>query len=263
MKQELRLFFTALQFYTRLPIPAWIGYSPEDMNKSTRYLPLIGWIVGFISCVFLLLGSFLIDLSTGIILSMISSILLTGAFHEDGFADACDGFGGGWTKEKILEIMKDSRVGTYAVVGLILLLGLKFSLLKALIPFIQNQPVLVLLTLISAHALSRLMAATMIFTNDYVRFTNDSKSKPVAEVGSKNTLLIAAIFAFIPLLTLCFLLNQPVLLLVVPFLYLIKIMLARYFTKWIGGYTGDCLGTTQQVCEIGFYIFTAILWKFI
>jgi len=263
MKQELRFFFTALQFYTRLPIPAWVGYSPEDMNKSTRYLPLIGWIVGFISCVFLLLGSFLIDLSTGIILSMISSILLTGAFHEDGFADACDGFGGGWTKEKILEIMKDSRVGTYAVVGLILLLGLKFSLLQALIPFIQNQPVLVLLTLISAHALSRLMAATMIFTNDYVRFTNDSKSKPVAEVGSKNTLLIAAIFAFIPLLTLCFLLNQPVLLLVVPFLYLIKIMLARYFTKWIGGYTGDCLGTTQQVCEIGFYIFTAILWKFI
>jgi len=263
MKQELRFFFTALQFYTRLPIPAWVGYSPEDMNKSTRYLPLIGWIVGFISCVFLLLGSFLIDLSTGIILSMISSILLTGAFHEDGFADACDGFGGGWKKEKILEIMKDSRVGTYAVVGLILLLGLKFSLLKALIPFIQNQPVLILLTLITAHALSRLMAATMIFTNDYVRFTNDSKSKPVAEVGSKNTLLIAAIFAFIPLLTLCFLLNQPVLLLVVPFLYLIKIMLARYFTKWIGGYTGDCLGTTQQVCEIGFYIFTAILWKFI
>ncbi|SEJ18433.1 cobalamin-5'-phosphate synthase [Dyadobacter koreensis] len=263
MKQELRFFFTALQFYTRLPIPAWIGYSPEDMNKSTRYLPLIGWIVGFISGVFLLLGSFLIDLSTGIILSMISSILLTGAFHEDGFADACDGFGGGWTKEKILEIMKDSRVGTYAVVGLILLLGLKFSLLQALIPFIQNQPVLVLLTLISAHTLSRFMAVTMIFTHAYVRFTNDSKSKPVAEIGSKNTLLIAALFAIVPLLALSFLLNQPVLLLVVPFLYLIKIMLARYFTKWIGGYTGDCLGATQQVCEIGFYMFTAVLWKFI
>lgn len=263
MKQELRLFFTALQFYTRLPAPAWVGYNPDDMNKATRYLPLIGWIVGLISGLILLLGVYLINLSIGIILSMISSILLTGAFHEDGFADACDGFGGGWTKEKILEIMKDSRVGTYAVVGLTLLLGLKFSLLNALIPFIQNQPALVFLTLISAHGLSRFMAVTMIFTHHYVRFTNDSKSKPVAEVGSKNTLFIAGVFALIPLFCLCFLLNQPLILLVVPVLYLIKIMLARYFKKWIGGYTGDCLGATQQVCEIGFYIFTAILWKFI
>ncbi|WP_159475754.1 adenosylcobinamide-GDP ribazoletransferase [Dyadobacter sp. 3J3] len=263
MKQELRLFFTALQFYTRLPVPAWVGYNPDDMNKATRYLPLIGWIVGLSSGIFLLLGSYLTDISTGIILSMISSILLTGSFHEDGFADACDGFGGGWTKEKILEIMKDSRLGTYAVVGLILLLGLKFSLIKAIIPYIQNQPFLVLLTLISAHALSRFMAVTMIFTHTYVRFTEDSKSKPVAEVGSKNTLFIAAIFALIPLLLLCFLLNQPVFVLVIPLLYLIKILLARYFTKWIGGYTGDCLGATQQVCEIGFYFITAILWKFI
>jgi adenosylcobinamide-GDP ribazoletransferase len=263
MKQELRLFFTALQFYTRLSVPAWVGYNPDDMNKATRYLPLIGWIVGFIAGIFFLLGTYLLDLPTGVILSIISSILLTGAFHEDGFADACDGFGGGWTKEKILEIMKDSRVGTYAVAGLILLLGLKFSLLHALSLYIENQPILILLISISAHASSRFMAVTMIFTHSYVRFTNDSKSKPVAEPGSKNTLLIAAVFALIPLLVLSFMLNQPGLLAVIPILYLIKIMLARYFTKWIGGYTGDCLGATQQVCEIGFYIFTAVLWKFI
>lgn len=263
MKQELRLFFTALQFYTRLPAPAWVGYNPEDMNKATRYLPLIGCIAGLISGSFLLLGNYLIDLPTGIMLSMISSILLTGAFHEDGFADACDGFGGGWTKEKILEIMKDSRVGTYAVVGLTLLLGLKFTLLHNLTKQAQNQPVVIILILISAHALSRFMAVTLIFTHSYVRFTDDSKSKPVAEAGSRVTLCIGALLALIPLLLLCFLINQPALLLILPFLYLIKIMLARYFTKWIGGYTGDCLGATQQVCEIGFYIFTAVLWKFI
>jgi len=263
MKQELRLFLMALQFYTRIPVPAWVGYNPQDMNKSTRYLPLTGWVVGFVSGVFFLLGAYLTDLPTGIILSMIASILLTGAFHEDGFADACDGFGGGWTKEKILEIMKDSRVGTYAVVGLILLLGLKFSLLRVFIPSIQDHTVLVFLTLISSHTLSRFMAVTVIFTHTYVRFTDDSKSKPVAETGSKNTLFIAAVFALIPLLVLCFVLNQPILLAVIPFLYLIKMMLARYFTKWIGGYTGDCLGATQQVCEIGFYIFIAALWKFI
>ena len=263
MKQELRLFFTALQFYTRLPAPAWVGYNPDDMNKATRYLPLIGWIVGIIAGIFLLLSAYFIDISTGIILSMIASILLTGAFHEDGFADACDGFGGGWTKEKILEIMKDSRVGTYAVVGLILLFGLKFSLLHALLNYIQSQPFVIILTLVSAHALSRFMAVTMIFTHQYVRFTNDSKSKPVAETGSRITLVIAAIFALIPLLALSFSVSQPGLLLVIPFLYLIKIILGRYFTRWIGGYTGDCLGTVQQVCEIGFYLFTAVLWKFI
>jgi adenosylcobinamide-GDP ribazoletransferase len=263
MKQELRLFFTALQFYTRLPAPAWVEYNPDDMNKATRYLPLIGWIAGSISSVFLLLGMYCISISTGVILSMISTILLTGAFHEDGFADACDGFGGGWTKEKILEIMKDSRVGTYAVVGLILLLGLKFSLLNVMTEIIQNQLLALVLILINAHTLSRFMAVTMIFSHQYVRLTNDSKAKPVAEVGSKNTLWIAAVFAFIPLSSLIFLLNQPWLLLSLPLLYVIKMLLARYFTKWIGGYTGDCLGATQQVCEIGFYLFTAILWKFI
>lgn len=263
MKQELRLFFTALQFYTRLPAPAWVGYNPENMNKATRYLPFIGWIVGLVSGVFLLLGTYLINIPTGIILSMIASILLTGSFHEDGFADACDGFGGGWTQEKILEIMKDSRVGTYAVVGLILLLGLKFSLLSALTEIIQNHPFALLLVLISAHALSRFMAVTMIFTHQYVRFTDDSKTKPVAEIGSKNTLVMAAIFALIPLIGLLYLLDQPLLLLSLPLLYRIKMLLANYFTKWIGGYTGDCLGTTQQVCEIGFYLFTAVLWKFI
>jgi adenosylcobinamide-GDP ribazoletransferase len=263
MKQELRLFFTALQFYTRLPIPAWVGYSPDDMNKATRYLPLIGWIAGLTSGLVLISGAYFTTVSTGVVLSMISSILLTGAFHEDGFADACDGFGGGWTKERILEIMKDSRVGTYAVAGLILLLGLKFSLLHTLTLFIQNQPLLIVLTLVSAHALSRFMAVTMIFTHAYVRFTNDSKSKPVAEVGGRDTLFIAAFFALIPLSVLCFLLKQPLLLLAVPVLYLIKIMLARYFSKWIGGYTGDCLGAIQQVCEVGFYLFTAVLWKFI
>jgi adenosylcobinamide-GDP ribazoletransferase len=263
MKQELRLFFTALQFYTRLPVPAWVGYNPDHMNKATRYLPLVGWLVGLVSGGFLLLGAYCINIPTGVMLSMIASILLTGCFHEDGFADACDGFGGGWTKEKINEIMKDSRVGTYAVVGLILLLGLKFSLLANLTEIIQNQPLAILLVLISAHALSRFMAVSMIFTHRYVRFTDDSKAKPVAEVGSKNTLVMAAIFALIPFIGLLCLLHQPWLLLSLPLLYLIKMLLGNYFTKWIGGYTGDCLGTTQQVCEVGFYLFTAIVWKFI
>jgi len=262
MKHEIRLLFTAIQFYTRLPVPAWVGYSETALNQATRYFPVVGWLVGLVAGCSWLVGSYLTDVPTGLFLSITASILTTGAFHEDGFADTCDGFGGGWTKEKILEIMKDSRVGTYGVVGLILLLGLKFYLLLNLVASIPDQPIILLLFLISAHSVSRFMAATFIFTHPYARDTTDSKAKPVAQAGNLSTLIIAGILTLLPLFVLVFLLNKPIFLGSILLLYGIKIQLARYFMKWIGGYTGDCLGATQQVCEIGFYLFTAIVWKF-
>ncbi|GAB3251078.1 adenosylcobinamide-GDP ribazoletransferase [Larkinella harenae] len=262
MKQELRLFLTAIQFYTRLPVPRWVGYSDAALNQATRYLPLVGWIVGLVAAVSWLVGSYLVDVSTGLILSMIASVLTTGAFHEDGFADVCDGFGGGWTKARILEIMKDSRIGTYGVVGLLLLLGLKFTLLLNLAPIFQIQPVQLVALLITAHALSRFMAATFLFTHPYVRDAPDSKAKPVAQAGSTRTLVTAGLFAVLPLLTLAWLTDRSIFLILPLLLYAVKWYLGRYFTKWIGGYTGDCLGATQQVCEIGVYILTVFIWKF-
>lgn len=263
MKHELRLFFTALQFYTRLPVPQWVGYSETALNQATRYFPLIGWLVGLLAGAMWLIGTYLVDAPTGLLLSMIASVLLTGSFHEDGFADVCDGFGGGWTKEKILEIMKDSRIGTYGMVGLLLLLGLKFCLLINVAPYLLNQPLVLFLFLISGHSLSRFMAATFIFTHAYARDSGDSKAKPVAQAGNITTLLIAGFIAIIPLLGLAFVLKTPILSVVVLPMYGLKVYLGWYFTKWIGGYTGDCLGATQQVCEVGFYLFVAILWKFI
>ncbi len=262
MKHELRLFLTALQFYTRLPVPGWVGYSDTALNQATRYLPLVGWLVGLVAGLSWLIGGYLIDVPTGLILSMIASVLITGAFHEDGFADVCDGFGGGWTKAKILEIMKDSRIGTYGVVGLILLLGLKFWLLLRLAPDFENKPVHLCLLLISAHTLSRFMAATFIFTHPYARDTADSKAKPVAQASSIQTLVIAGILALLPMLLFVFWIDKPLLLISLFPLYGLKIYLGQYFTKWIGGYTGDCLGATQQLCEVGVYLFTASLWKF-
>ena len=262
MKYEIRLFFTALQFYTRLPVPEWVGYSETALNQATRYLPLIGWLVGLLAGIVWLLGTYLVDAPTGLVLSMIASVLITGAFHEDGFADMCDGFGGGWTREKILEIMKDSRVGTYGMVGLLLLLGLKFCLLWHMGHLLQ-QPFTLLLFLISAHSLSRFMAASFIFTHPYARVSADSKSKPVAQAGSATTLGIAGLLAFIPLVSLALVVGNLLLVLIALPIYGLKMYLGRYFTKWIGGYTGDCLGATQQICEVGFYLFVAILWKFI
>src|SRR4051812_43461768 len=130
MKKELHIFFTALMFYTRIPCPKNIDHNPDYLNKATRYFPLIGWIVGSISFLAFYVSSLFLSIESAIILAIIASILTTGAFHEDGFADVCDGFGGGWTKEKILLIMKDSAIGAYGAIGLVLLFLLKFKLLS-------------------------------------------------------------------------------------------------------------------------------------
>jgi adenosylcobinamide-GDP ribazoletransferase len=193
---------------------------------------------------------------------MIATILVTGAFHEDGFADVCDGFGGGWTREGILEIMKDSRLGTYGVVGLILLLAVKFFALLQLTAFSREQPLVLGLLFIVAHALSRYTAATFIFTHPYVRLSRDSKVKPVARAAGKYSFLLATGLALIPLLALAFLAARPLLLTLLLPLSLLRWYLGRYFSRWIGGYTGDCLGATQQVCEVLIYLTMIGLWKF-
>ncbi|MEM9674260.1 MAG: adenosylcobinamide-GDP ribazoletransferase [Bacteroidota bacterium] len=261
MREELKIFFTAVMFYTRIPGPSWVDHSPEYINKSIRYFPLIGWIIGILSGVGLVVGHWLISPFFAAIFCIIISVWLTGAFHEDGFADVCDGFGGGWTKEQILRIMKDSRVGTYAVVGLILLLMLKVSLLIE----IAGQPewIYIILVVVNGHTLSRLMAATVIFTHQYVREDEQSKAKPVAKAYSKINVTLALLFGLIPTAVIVTLTNQPWWCLIPILLYLVKVYLSILFQRKIGGYTGDCLGATQQIVEVAYYIMVVLLWKFI
>src|SRR6187402_838017 len=165
MKKQLHIFFTALMFYTRIPCPKNIDHNPDYLNKASRYFPLIGWIVGGISFFVYYLSSVLFSNEIAVILSIIAGILLTGAFHEDGFADVCDGFGGGWTKQKILTIMKDSAIGAYGAIGLVLLFLLKFQVLYNLVSLPQTcnlQPAICnLLLFISAHSVSRLSAISI------------------------------------------------------------------------------------------------------
>src|SRR5436190_15086530 len=157
MKKELHIFFTALLFYTRIPCPKNIDHNPDYLNRASRYFPLMGWIVGGIAFVVYYLSCFLFNSEIAIVLSIIAGILTTGAFHEDGFADVCDGFGGGWTKEKILMIMKDSAIGAYGAIGLALLFLLKFKLLSESISLFANENsyLLIFLLFVSVHALSR------------------------------------------------------------------------------------------------------------
>jgi len=251
MKQEIRIFFTAMMFYTRFPCPSWVDHAEEYLNKSSRYFPLIGIIVGSISAFSFYAFQFILPVEIALLLSMVTSILSTGAFHEDGFADVCDGFGGGWTKEKILMIMKDSRVGTYGLAGLCLLLLLKWTSLKAM-------PVnLTIISLISAHAISRFTAASLIFTDEYSREDETSKVKPLAKKMSLKELLMAAFFGLAPLLLFQ---NAAILLAIIP-LICMRYYLSGYFKKWIDGYTGDCLGTVQQVSEVLFYLSVLVILR--
>jgi len=258
MKEQIRIFFTALMFYSRIPCPKWVDHSEEYLNKATRFFPLIGWIVGAFSLFFLCMFLLIDEVAVGIVFSMIASVWITGAFHEDGFADVCDGFGGGWTKAKILEIMKDSRVGAYGLIGMVLLLLLKFLLLYRLLEN-QSSWLLIAAIIISGHSLSRFIAATMIFTHDYAREDAKSKVKPVSKNVSWVELTFAAFFGLLPL---ALFQDYKILLVVVP-MYISKWLLGRYYQKWIEGYTGDCLGATQQVTEVVFYLSLVVLWKFI
>ena len=133
IKEEIKIFFTSLMFYTRLPCPSYIDHSENYLNKATRYFPLIGIIVGTISFILFWIFNQIFNVEISIIIAIATGILITGAFHEDGFADTFDGFGGGWTKEKILEIMKDSRIGAYGAISLIVLILLKLFTFSSLV----------------------------------------------------------------------------------------------------------------------------------
>ena len=248
-------------FYTRIPCPKNITHHPDYLNKATRYFPFIGWIVGSISFLAFYIFSFFLSTEIAVILAIIASILTTGAFHEDGFADVCDGFGGGWTKEKILMIMKDSAIGAYGAIGLVLLFLLKFKLLSESILLFTNNISLIFLLFISAHSLSRLAAISIIFTHEYSRDDASSKSKPIAKQYTWKEVFGSFFFGLIPLIVFSYF-NLKFLLAIIP-VFITRYFLARYFQKWIDGYTGDCLGATQQVCEVVFYLSILFLWKFI
>lgn len=248
MKRELEYFFAALRFFTRLPVPAWIGHSQEQLDHAARYFPLVGILIGGIGAAVTELAALALPVGVAVLLGMAATILATGAFHEDGFADSCDGFGGGWDKAQVLAIMKDSRVGSYAALGVGLLLLTKWNVLLEVDA--AFEPPLLALALIAGHAASRLASTLLISTLDYVRDDDSSRSKPLAQRMASHELVIAAIFGLAP----CLLLPPLDALVALAAAALAALLAARYFVRRIGGYTGDCLGATQQVSELAFYL---------
>ena len=248
MKRELEYFFAALRFFTRLPVPAWVGHSQDQLDHAARYFPLIGILIGGIGAGVTELTALALPLGVAVLLGMAATLLATGAFHEDGFADSCDGFGGGWDKAQVLAIMKDSRVGSYATLGVGLILLTKWSALTEIDA--AFGPPFLALALIAGHAVSRLAPTVLIFALDYVRDDDSSRSKPLARRMAPGELAFAAICGLAP----CLLLPLADMLVALAAVALATWLAARYFLRRIGGYTGDCLGATQQLSEIAFYL---------
>ncbi|MFZ6768966.1 adenosylcobinamide-GDP ribazoletransferase [Undibacterium sp. Di26W] len=245
---QLRLFFIALQFFTRIPIPAWVGFEADWLRQSSRYFPATGWVVGVVCAGVYAGAAELWPHAVAVVLSTIAGILLTGAFHEDGFADVCDGFGGGMTPERVLDIMKDSRVGAYGAIGILLMLALKLALLISL-PAQMTVPALLL-----AHPMSRLASCSLIWRMHYAR--HEGKAKPLAQEMRSGEFLIACLTVCLPAawLLVYFPFQPASLLTSLVLIVLLTWRMARMFQRRINGFTGDCLGATQQVAEVGIYL---------
>ena len=253
MKNQIHIFFNALSFFTRIPSPNWVVFSDAYRQKSLAYFSMIGVLVGAIGA-FVFYGAVqVLPVSIAILLNMIATIYVTGAMHEDGFADVCDGFGGGWNKEKILLIMKDPRMGAYGVIGIFLLMGIKFSSLYE-IP-VELLPIVI----ISGHSISRYMSFIITYSLPYVSNEATSKSKGIMIRQNTFSLLLNTFFGISPLLLFQ---NKFIFLTLIP-TFIGMLFLASKFKKWIGGQTGDCAGATQQFCEAIFYISFVALWKYI
>lgn len=243
--REIRLFLTAVQFFTRIPVRCGASADPQDLASSLCYLPLIGLLIGASASGSTLLAATLWPWPVAVLLGMAVGILLTGAFHEDGFADTCDGFGGGWTADDILRIMKDARLGSYGAIGLVLMLGLKGTCL------VQMSLPQLLWALPLAHAWSRLLACSLTRSLRYVRTDGSAKVPALVQGLSRRRLLLATLapLAVLPLVD-----SLPRALALGLGLLGLHLSLTRWYRVRLGGYTGDCLGAAQQIAELVLYL---------
>lgn len=246
MREQWAILLLAVQFLTRLPVPASAGFTPGRLTAATRYYPLVGALIGGCAAAVYALATLVWPPSVAVLLSIAASMALTGAFHEDGLADMFDGVGGGLTRARALEIMKDSRIGTYGAAALILALALKAASLAAM------PAAAVIVALVAAHALSRFSAVLVIATSAYAR--DHGTGKPVAEGVSRESLRIATATSLAGVIVLGLGVGFGAALLAVAGLALGHFAMRRIFERKLGGYTGDCLGAVQQASELGLYL---------
>ena len=270
--QTIRLFIRhyllAIQFFTRIPVTgrlaAWVGYSPAMLRASAAHFPGVGVLVGgLVAGLSMLLMAALSKegqypsqlVMVAAVLGTVFSVMLTGAFHEDGLADVADGLGGSQNRERALEIMKDSRVGAFGAIAITLILLTKVSLL-ALIGAVN--PLAMCVSIFAAHVVSRTWPLLLIRLLPHVGDIGNSKSKPLADQISLKSLTIAFLWLILSIAGV-FIAYDAIYLIASIVVSLVALLyMWRLFSKRLQGFTGDCLGATQQVCELAFYLGTAL-----
>jgi adenosylcobinamide-GDP ribazoletransferase len=248
--REVRLFLVALQFLTRIPVGPIVELPSDWLVRAAKYLPLVGALIGAAAGSVLLASSLVFPEPLPIVIGLATAIALTGALHEDGLADTADAFGGGQNRERCLEIMNDSRIGTFGTLALIVALALKGA---ALLPM---DPLSAACVLIAGHAGARLAA---VLTLAGLSYAGDGKAK-VSQTTSDMTLQELAIAIVLGLIPGTLFLHSSTFLISGSFAFIAAAAMALIAWRRIGGYTGDVLGAVEQVYETTFFMFaTAVI----
>ncbi|NPC57984.1 adenosylcobinamide-GDP ribazoletransferase [Caenimonas soli] len=260
----LRQYLIALQFFTRMPVAGalaqWTGFSPDVLRASAAHFPGVGWLVGLLACtVFALLGLALPDSPFAPLVAgvgcTIATIWLTGGSHEDGLAAVADGLGGSAGRLEALEIMKDSRLGTYGGLALATALLAKVSLLAVLA---AHSPTAVLAALLGAHVVSRFWPLVLVRTMTYIGEATAANGKPLADRIDSRALGIAGAWCVLPLAVALLVQGLAFAMIALLFSGLVLLWMRRLFVRRLEGFNGDCLGAAQQACELAFYLGAAV-----
>lgn len=279
MSQFVRHYLLAVQFFTRIPVTGWlanwVGFSPVMLRASAGHFPGVGAVVGALVAGLTAMLLAVLPPSpfaplVAAVLGTVLSVMVTGGFHEDGLADVADGLGGSSDRERALVIMKDSRVGAFGALAVVLALLAKTSLL-ALVGSVS--PRWMVLGLFAAHVVSRTWPLLLIRLMPYVGDAAGSKSKPLADQISGSSLLVAGIWCFgaLALVVIAQAAIHSGVSAVVTWTHLKPLLMAVFASgiaygymgsllwRRLRGFTGDGLGATQQVCEIAFYLGLALV----
>jgi adenosylcobinamide-GDP ribazoletransferase len=246
VRQQKNIFLGALMFLTRIPVGKQYVFRAEDLARSTLYFPIVGLIVGLLGGLVLFCADRFLPPVVAVLLCMGATVALTGALHEDGLADAVDGLIGGLEPRRRLEIMKDSRLGSYGAVALWFALTAKLFLLLALL---QNGVFTAVRALIVAQGLGRAATVILLFSHPYLR-GDGSKSSPFGNAVTRKEFVTALIA---PTLVALILLGSNA---VLPLMVAVGVTWAAgvYFRQKIGGITGECLGAANQLVELVCYL---------
>jgi len=253
LRNTFERLVATLMFFTRLPL-ARLGLRVDgDRFKHVVPLwPLAGWLTGGVMAgVYVVCRHAGLTVGISVVVALIGRVLLTGALHEDGLADFCDGFGGGRTREMTLAIMKDSHIGTYGVLGLIGYFLLQTQLLSALLT--AGMPPLML---VAADAVSKMVASTIVWFLPYARPAAEAKNQLVYSSTLFFDKVLSLLLGLLPLvLMIVFIGWQPVRIAVALAVGIgVSVLLFLLMHKRIGGYTGDCCGATFLLVELTFYL---------